>query len=79
MTGKPSEVVSSIHDRMPVILPKAAWDAWLDPNNRDPEAVTDLVVSLPAPDLSEHAVSTLVNRVANDIPELITPLESGAV
>jgi hypothetical protein len=27
----------------------------------------------------EHAVSTLVNKVANNVPELITPLESGAV
>ena len=64
---------------MPVILPKSAWDAWLDPDNRDKEAINDLVATLPTPDLSEHAVSTLVNRVANDIPDLITPLESGAV
>ena len=64
---------------MPVILPQEAWDTWLDPDNRDAGAITDLVVSLPMPDLSEHAVSTLVNRVANDVPELITPLESGAV
>jgi putative SOS response-associated peptidase YedK len=79
VTGKPSDVVSPIHDRMPVILAEPAWDAWLDPDNRDTEAINDLVASLPVPDLSEHAVSTLVNRVANDIPDLIAPLESGAV
>lgn len=79
MTGKPSELVAPIHDRMPVILPKTAWNAWLDPGIRDRDVVSALVAALPAPDLSEHAVSTLVNLVANDVPDLITPLESGAV
>ena len=79
VTGEPSDVVSPIHDRMPVILAESAWDPWLDPDNRDKEAINDLVARLPVPDLSEHAVSTLVNRVANDVPDLITPLESGAV
>lgn len=79
VTGKPSDVVAPIHDRMPVILAKSAWDAWLDPDNRDTGAVSTLVAGLPIPDLSEHAVSTLVNRVANDLPDLIEPLESGAV
>ena len=79
VTGKPSDVVSPIHDRMPVILPKSAWGPWLDPDNRDSDGIRELAASLPVPDLSEHAVSTLVNRVANDIPDLIKPLESGAV
>jgi putative SOS response-associated peptidase YedK len=79
VTGTPSDVVAPIHDRMPVILAKTAWDAWLDPDNRDKDAVSALVAGLPIPDLSEHAVSTLVNRVANDLPDLIEPLESGAV
>ncbi len=79
VTGKPSVVVAPIHDRMPVILAKSAWDAWLDPDNRDKDALGALVAGLPVPDLSEHAVSTLVNRVGNDVPELIDPLESGAV
>jgi len=31
ITGPPNELVAPIHDRMPVILPRAAWNAWLDP------------------------------------------------
>lgn len=79
VTREASDVVSPIHDRMPVILPKSAWEAWLDTENRDRNAIEGLVASLPIPDLSEHAVATLVNRVANDVPELIDPLETGAV
>jgi putative SOS response-associated peptidase YedK len=64
---------------MPVILPESVWDAWLDVTTADTGAVRDLVAAVAAPDLQQHAVSTLVNRVANDLPELIAPLESGAV
>ena len=77
VTGMPSDVVAPIHDRMPVILPPDAWDAWLDPDLQDTEQVRDIVERLPVPDLAEHPVSTLVNRPANDAPELIAPLTSG--
>jgi putative SOS response-associated peptidase YedK len=31
--------VSQIHDRMPVILDQAAYDAWLDPSAAAPKSV----------------------------------------
>jgi len=77
ITGEPSDVVAPIHDRMPVMLPRSAWDVWLDPEVRDPEEIRQLVERLPAPDLAQHPVSTLVNRVVNDVPELTEPLETG--
>lgn len=79
VTRDASPDVAPIHDRMPVILPESVWDAWLDVTTADTGAVRDLVAAVAAPDLQQHAVSTLVNRVANDLPELIAPLESGAV
>jgi len=79
LTGEPNEVVEPIHDRMPVVLSGAVWDPWLDPEITDPGVIGDLLAVSTGPNLVEHAVSTLVNRVANDVPELITPLESGAV
>ena len=79
ITGRPNDVVSALHDRMPVILPATAWDAWLDPAADDPAQLHSMLGSLETPDLSEHAVSTLVNKVANNLPDLITPLETGAV
>ena len=79
LTGEPNEVVQPIHDRMPVILPDTIWDSWLDPEVTDAGVIRDLLASAAIPDLVEHAVSTLVNRVANDLPELIAPLETGAV
>ena len=79
ITGKPNPLVSRLHDRMPVIMPKGSWDAWLDTTIGESATLQVLLKSLETPDLSEHAVSTLVNKVANNVPELITPLETGAV
>ncbi len=79
MTGRPTDVVARLHDRMPVILPQDTWDAWLDPTSDDPATLQAMLGSLPDPALDEHAVSTLVNKVANNLPDLITPLETGAV
>ncbi len=48
ITTDPNETMAPIHDRMPVILPPSAWDAWLDPTNDDTEALAKLLVPAPA-------------------------------
>jgi putative SOS response-associated peptidase YedK len=74
LTTDPNRLVAPIHDRMPVILPPAAWDRWLD------RAVTDVselrALLIPAADggLSEYPVSTLVNDVKNNYPDCVAPL-----
>ncbi|HEX7481211.1 MAG TPA: SOS response-associated peptidase [Polyangiales bacterium] len=35
MTTTPNPEASKIHDRMPVVLPASAYNAWLDPDNHD--------------------------------------------
>lgn len=78
ITGSPNDLVAPIHDRMPVILQPDTWAAWLDPANDDAEALRNLLVPAASDVLSEHAVSTLVNKVANNVPELIVPLTTPA-
>lgn len=79
ITGPPNVTVAKLHDRMPVILDAEVWEEWLDPENEDPETLQSLLMTHPADGMSEHAVSTLVNKVANNVPECILPLETGAV
>jgi putative SOS response-associated peptidase YedK len=47
LTRDPSESVSQIHDRMPLMLPEHLTDAWIDPGTKpDPllsYAVTDMI------------------------------------
>jgi putative SOS response-associated peptidase YedK len=79
ITGRPNDLVAEIHDRMPVVLPPTAWDRWLDPANDRPEPLLALLEVLPAEAMARHPVSTLVNKVANNLPECIAPLTTGAV
>jgi putative SOS response-associated peptidase YedK len=71
ITTTAKETMAPIHDRMPVILPPAAWDTWLDPSYKDIEALRKLLVPAPAELLVARPVSTAVNSVCNDGPELI--------
>jgi putative SOS response-associated peptidase YedK len=64
-----------IHDRMPLPVSEADWDRWLDPDLPAPPALLRT-----PPDISGivmREVSTLVNNVANNGPELIQPAECG--
>ncbi len=78
LTGDPNDLVADIHDRMPVILPESAWTDWLDRDNQDRGYLESLLGVYPQEEMLEHPVATLVNKVANNYPENIEPLETGA-
>ncbi len=79
ITGRPNSKVAELHDRMPVILPEQAWADWLDRDIQDRDHLSSLLTVYPAELLGEHAVATLVNKVSNNFPECIEPLETPAV
>lgn len=62
----------AIHDRQPVVLGPESWSPWLDPTLE--VATAEAVLRAPAPDLVATRVSTDVNRVGNDGPQLLAPL-----
>jgi putative SOS response-associated peptidase YedK len=63
ITCPANELVADIHDRMPVIIPAAAYDRWLSDIEPDPH---DLLVPYPAQPMRMWPVSTRVNRPVND-------------
>jgi len=74
MTTSPNELLASVHDRMPVILDRDALEVWLDPES-DLGHVRSLLCPAPPANLRMWPVSTAVNRVASDGPELLAPIE----
>ena len=74
ITTRANNLVAPIHDRMPVILPPEAWDAWLDPANQNLAAIQSLLIPAPADEFEAFPVSTRVNDVANEGPDLVDPL-----
>ncbi|WP_022910402.1 SOS response-associated peptidase [Aestuariimicrobium kwangyangense] len=74
ITTRAIDELGHIHDRMPVQLEPGRIDAWLDPTLTDAAAAVQLL-HLPEPgEMTAHAVSTAVNTVKNDGPELVQPL-----
>jgi putative SOS response-associated peptidase YedK len=58
-----NELVSAIHNRMPVILPPDAYDRWLSTIEPDPR---DLLIPYPSEPMTMWPISTRVNRPQND-------------
>lgn len=74
ITTTPNDLVSPIHDRMPVVLTKNDWEAWLSPDLVDAGDAEAMMRPLPPGLLAEYPVSTLVNSVRNNFAECIEPL-----
>ncbi len=73
VTTGANALLSPIHNRMPVILAPESYDLWLDPE-AELDRVQDLLAGDSGVDLMATAISTRVNKVANDDPEVLIPL-----
>ena len=71
ITTTPNDLLSPIHNRMPVILPRDIEDFWLDDGVDDPVALTSILTPHPAEAMQAYEVLSLVNSVANKGPEVI--------
>ena len=65
-----------IHDRTPLILPTDRIDAWLDPHLTEPDKIAEVLKGVQAPPLEIRPVSREVNRVSNNGPHLVAPLDA---
>jgi putative SOS response-associated peptidase YedK len=75
LTTTANQLMRSVHHRMPVILPPEAWDAWLDPDNKDVEQLAALLDPAPEELLALWPVDQAVSNPRNNRPELPQPLE----
>jgi putative SOS response-associated peptidase YedK len=78
LTVDANDVVRPVHHRMPAMLPRAAFEAWLAPGDADPTALGALLRPAPAAAMQAWPVSRAVNGPKNDRPELIAPVEGDA-
>ncbi len=77
ITTEANATVAPLHDRMPVLLKDKDWDLWLDPTESSPELMRELLAPAPPDLLQRHPVSSRVNNVRNEGPELIEPEDLG--
>jgi putative SOS response-associated peptidase YedK len=62
-----------IHDRMPFVVPEDRWAEWLDPEVSDADTVRALLQPPVPGRFVATAISTRVNAVSNNGPELLEP------
>jgi putative SOS response-associated peptidase YedK len=73
LTTRAEDAVGHIHDRMPLLVERERYAEWLDPTVAGDRAGRLLVPAAPGR-LQAYPVSTAVNNVRNNGPELLDPL-----
>jgi putative SOS response-associated peptidase YedK len=74
VTTEPNDVLSPIHNRMPVMLSNDDALKWLAVDNEIVDVFT-LLKPYPPEKMEGYEVSILVNNPRNDLPECIRPIE----
>ena len=74
VTTAANGAMSAIYDRMPAILEREVFDAWLDAEHVGVKAAESLLKPAAEDCLDLIAVGTAVNKAANDGPEIQIPL-----
>lgn len=78
ITTQATDDVGQIHDRMPMIVEADLWGDWLDPENTEISQLHAAMVPAQSKGtMTSYPVSTDVNFVRNNGPELIRPLPTG--
>ena len=76
LTTTAEDSLGQIHDRMPLLVSRDRWADWLNPEkdgkNSDPR---ELLVPAAPGLLTAYPVSTLVNDVRHNGPELLDPIQ----
>ncbi|MCR3906291.1 MAG: SOS response-associated peptidase [Tenericutes bacterium] len=71
ITTKANDMMSTIHDRMPVILSEDSRKSWLNPDNKDLNELSRLLNPYDSNQMESYQVSNIVNNASNDVPDCI--------
>lgn len=75
LTTTAEDQLGRIHDRMPLLVEPERYDAWLDPAVSSADDLRALLVPAAPGRLEAFPVSTRVNNVRNNGPDLVDPVE----
>jgi putative SOS response-associated peptidase YedK len=71
ITTEATDDLGRLHDRMPMLVEPENWARWLDPQVTEVGGLRELLVPAAPGRLEAYPVSTQVNDVRNDGPQLI--------
>jgi len=73
VTCQANELITPLHDRMPVLIEPQDDARWLDPKITDPKQLQDVLAFRAWPGMRVYRVGLGVNSPKNDDPSLIEP------
>ena len=76
ITTEANELISHLHDRMPVILPPSEYALWLDPGIPDGRRLIPLLQPSPTMELEAFPVGAIVNNPKMDDSRCIAPAKA---
>lgn len=76
ITTGATELMASIHDRMPMVMPDDVIPTWLDRDEIEPEPLQALLQPSVEEPIDMYPVSRAVNTPKNNEPGLLEPVEA---
>ncbi|AYY11983.1 SOS response-associated peptidase [Actinobacteria bacterium YIM 96077] len=74
LTTQAVDELGEIHDRMPMLVGRDSWSAWLDPANQNASDLQTMLTPAVPGVLDAYPVSKEVNKVTNNGPQLVEPV-----
>ncbi len=74
ITTEANDLMAKVHDRMPVILPEANYEQWLELQSTNLKGLQTLLHPYAADEMEFYPVSAAVNNPRQDGPECVEPL-----
>jgi putative SOS response-associated peptidase YedK len=79
VTTTPNELLTSIHNRMPVILSPEKESEWLNPDNQNVSDLSQMLKPYGSEQMEAFEVSDFVNSPSNQGPLCIRPADTSSV
>jgi putative SOS response-associated peptidase YedK len=80
LTTRPNELIASLHDRMPVIIPPERFNDWISEGPLGPDGAEAMLLPHSADGMVAVPVGSMVNTPRNDDPRCIEPVgEQGSL
>jgi putative SOS response-associated peptidase YedK len=74
ITTEANSLMAPVHERMPVLIGREHWAAWLSRSVQEPAAIAPMLAVPPAEGLQAWPVASTVSRSVSEGPELIEAL-----
>lgn len=79
VTTTPNEMLTSIHNRMPVILSPVKEEEWLNPDNQSVSDLSQMLKPYSSRQMEAFEVSDFVNSPSNQGPLCLRPVHTSSV